>query len=102
MSFLWIVFCVLVGYFAKQKGRHPIFWGLLAFFFSPVLAGVLLILLDNPVGQSIKKRKKKAKTIGTAKVECSNCGGYVSSAASFCSNCGAEIDSEEIVVLQEE
>ena len=43
----WLGFCVGVGYYASKKGRSAFIWGLLAFFFSPLLAGVVLALLKD-------------------------------------------------------
>lgn len=43
-SIMWLVFCIGIGYYAKSKGRSAIGWGLGAFFFSPILAGLILAL----------------------------------------------------------
>ena len=43
----WIVLSVAIGYFAQERGRSAIGWGLAAAFFSPVLCFILLLLLNN-------------------------------------------------------
>ena len=52
--FIWFAFCVGIGYYANSKGRSAIAWGLLAFVFSPLLAGIVLALMkDKRVGNDI-------------------------------------------------
>lgn len=46
-SFGWLAMCFAVGYFAKGKGRNGIAWGIGAFFFSPILAGIILAMLKD-------------------------------------------------------
>jgi predicted RNA-binding Zn-ribbon protein involved in translation (DUF1610 family) len=47
MSLFWLLFCGLVAYFASEKNRNPILWGLLALFFSPLLVGIALALMKD-------------------------------------------------------
>lgn len=55
---LWLGLCAGVGYYASKKGRSAFIWGLLAFFFSPILAGVVLALLkDKTVSADITQLK---------------------------------------------
>ncbi|MFP4661843.1 MAG: zinc ribbon domain-containing protein [Halanaerobiales bacterium] len=47
MPILWFVFCGAVAYFAHQKGRSAIGWGLLAVFISPLIAGIALAIAKD-------------------------------------------------------
>ena len=43
----YIVFVVVSGIFANQRGRNPILWGLIATVISPIGAGIILALLPD-------------------------------------------------------
>lgn len=47
MELIWLGFCCAVAYWANGRGRSPLLWGILAFFFSPILAGVVLAMLSD-------------------------------------------------------
>lgn len=52
----WLAMCVLVGFFANGKGRNGFVWFVIAFLFSPLLAGVILACLkDLTVDQDLHK-----------------------------------------------
>jgi hypothetical protein len=40
----WLGLCIAVGYFADKKGRSALGWGAGAFFFSPIIAGIILAI----------------------------------------------------------
>lgn len=44
---IYLGFCIGVGVFASNKGRSGIGWSILAFLFSPLLAGVVLACLRD-------------------------------------------------------
>ena len=44
---LWLGLCVAIGYYASSKNRSAVLWALLAFLFSPLLAGLILALLKD-------------------------------------------------------
>ena len=47
MWILFILLCLLVGWFANKKfNRNFFIWSLIAFFFSPLLSVILLFILD--------------------------------------------------------
>ncbi len=55
---VWLGFCVAVGYYANSKNRNPVAWGLLAFVFSPLLAGLVLALLkDKKVAEDMSEMR---------------------------------------------
>jgi hypothetical protein len=43
----WLLFCFLVAKYAGDRGHSRFGWWLLAFLFSPLLAGLLLALVPN-------------------------------------------------------
>lgn len=43
----WLAFCAIVGYWAKERGRSPLLWGVLSIFISPLLAGVALAMMQD-------------------------------------------------------
>jgi len=47
MEIVWLLFCGLVGYWANQRGRSPVLWGVLALIISPLLAGVALAMMQD-------------------------------------------------------
>lgn len=50
MIFLfWILFSVGVGYLAKQNGRNPALWGVIALVISPILGLIILMLAESGV-----------------------------------------------------
>lgn len=52
----WLAMCVVVGYFASNKGRNGFIWFVISLIFSPLLAGVILACLkDLTVDQDLHK-----------------------------------------------
>lgn len=48
---IWLLFCGLVGFAAQSKGRSAAGWFLLAFLISPLIAGVV-VLIVGPAKQA--------------------------------------------------
>jgi hypothetical protein len=45
---LWLFLCVVTGMFAQiRRNRHGLGWGAVAFFFSPLVAFLLLLVLKE-------------------------------------------------------
>ena len=64
MSLIWLVFCGVVAYYASEKNRSPVAWGLLALVISPLLAGVALAMMkDLSVKEEINRLDKKTDNI---------------------------------------
>ena len=61
MEILWLIFCAGVAYYAKERGRNPFVWGVAAFIFSPILAGVVLAMLKDEQ-QATNTAEAKAET----------------------------------------
>ena len=47
MEIIWLLFCGAVAYWANERGRCPVLWGLLALVISPLLAGVALAMMQD-------------------------------------------------------
>ncbi|WP_293729515.1 zinc ribbon domain-containing protein [uncultured Phascolarctobacterium sp.] len=44
---IWLMFCGAVGYWADQRGRSPVLWGLLSLVISPLLTGIALAMMKD-------------------------------------------------------
>ncbi len=44
---VWLALSFAIGYFAQERGRSAIGWGLAAAFFSPLLCFIILLFLKN-------------------------------------------------------
>ncbi len=47
IMFFWFLFTFLVGYLAAQRGRSVLGWVLLSFFTSPLVAGLLVLIVGK-------------------------------------------------------
>lgn len=47
MEIMWIIGCIAVGYWANERGRSPVLWGLLAIAISPLLSGLILAMMED-------------------------------------------------------
>tara|TARA_R110001583_G_scaffold179730_3_gene336636 strand:+ start:338 stop:574 length:237 start_codon:yes stop_codon:yes gene_type:complete len=70
MFFPYILFVVLIGFWASKWNRSIIAFALLALILSPVIAVIALLFLGNNNPQ------------------CPSCRGYVDPSARKCKNCG--------------
>jgi hypothetical protein len=63
---LWLFAIIGVGWYANNKGRNPVLWGLLALFISPIIAGIILALSkDQKIEQKIEHIDRKTEIIRT-------------------------------------
>ena len=44
---IWILLCILVGYFAHLRGRNVWTWGIASFFFTPLIVGIVLAVMPT-------------------------------------------------------
>jgi len=90
----WIIFCVVIGVMAKNRGRSFLAFALLSAIISPI--GGLIVLLV--IGEKASSEQTTYKISGSdKKVEASSfMSNYDSGRAtrSFCSNCGAQVDAD--------
>lgn len=55
---IWLIFCGVVAYFAKERGKNPVLWGLASMFASPILTGIVLACQrDDKMQEEIMKTK---------------------------------------------
>lgn len=83
---VWLAFSIFVAIRAHARGRFGFGWFLLSIFFSPVLAGLALLLLpakNEPVAASANPQEDF--------VECLKCGELISRNTKICSFCGFEV-----------
>ncbi|WP_429142546.1 hypothetical protein [Aeromonas veronii] len=55
---LWLIMALVIGFIASTKNRSSFNWFLLAVFFSPVLAGLGLMLMGSLESEEEVKEKK--------------------------------------------
>jgi hypothetical protein len=60
---LWVVFAVMVGAAAAQRGRSGLGWFLLAVFISPLLAGILLAIFPDLRTRELLQGIRNARTV---------------------------------------
>lgn len=66
---LWFVISVVIAGAASNRGRSGFGWFLLSFFFSPLLAGILLLLLPDLVKDKLERRALHQQTISSQPFE---------------------------------
>lgn len=76
---VWLVLCALVATFAERKGRKGVGYFFLAFFFSPLIGGIVVLCVAD-------KNKK----------ECPYCMKSVSVNATVCPYCNKEIVTKKL------
>lgn len=62
--FFWVIFAVLMGAWAVGRGRSGWGFGLLSFFFSPILAAIVLLVmkdLKKAEAEDAQRRMDEAK-----------------------------------------
>lgn len=88
-----LLLCALVGKIAKQRGRSEMSWGALAFVITPLLAGLLLFILeDRSIGDSSPIRTTRSE--GGRKKTCSFCAEQIQFEATLCRFCHQALPKE--------
>lgn len=72
----WLLLSGVIAAWASSKGRNGLGWFLLALIFSPLLAGIMLLVA------------------GTG-YHCSVCKGTIHKEALICKHCGSHLDAGE-------
>lgn len=80
--FFWLLFAVLVGFFANNKGRSGFGFFLLSLLLSPLI-GFIIALLVKP---ELKVVEQKAIEQGDSK-KCPECAEIVKAEAKICRHC---------------
>ena len=83
---LWIVASIVVGVIASSRGRFWIPWMFLALAISPLLAGILVLVLPSKMPGATQPSVSE----GTGR-KCPMCAEIVRSEAIKCRFCGADL-----------
>jgi hypothetical protein len=75
---VWCGFAAAVGILAGNKGRNGFGWFVLALIISPLLAGILALVVSNLATEKSRR---------TGYVECPHCAEMVKAKASICPYC---------------
>src|SRR5215472_2543056 len=79
LVFFWLVFSLIIGFIARAYNRSGLIWFVLALVLSPLVAGILLLLLPRSrAGQR----------------QCPSCHEYVAIGAKKCHHCGHEFATD--------
>jgi phosphotransferase system glucose/maltose/N-acetylglucosamine-specific IIC component len=82
----WLIFAILVGVYASNKGRSGIGFFLLAVITSPLI-GFIIALVVSP---NTKVAEEKALSSGEMK-KCPHCAELVKVEATICKHCQSEL-----------
>lgn len=102
----WIIFCVVIGVMAKNRGRNSFAFALLSAIISPIGGLIVLLVMGEktPAEQTTYKisgSDKKAEASSfvsnynsdrASRSFCSNCGTQIDTGTKFCPKCGKQIN----------
>jgi hypothetical protein len=80
----WLGFSVIVAILASRRGRNGFGWFLLSALISPLLAGLLVLVLAN-----LKDEENKPSF--SSHVKCPDCRELVLKEARVCKHCGCKL-----------
>ena len=110
----WLVLCALVAGYADSKGRGPGKAFLLAFVLSPLIAFIIVALLEDKkaaADREMAAEARHAEMLAAAKAsapgdpaptasgdtrECPRCAEVIKAKAKVCRFCGAELEPMEV------
>jgi hypothetical protein len=85
LLFIWLGFAIVVGIAAAHRGRKGAAWLLLAVVTSPLIAGLLVLVLPDP-----NKERQQQELLKTAR-KCPLCAELVRREAIVCKHCGRDL-----------
>lgn len=94
---LWFIASVVVGVIANSRGRSGGGWFLLAMLLSPLLAGILALVLPSKLASAIQPTLDD----GTGR-KCPMCAEIVRAEAIKCRFCGADLPANARQALADE
>jgi len=85
---IWLVVSVVIGVLASKRGRNGFGWFLLAFVISPLLAGIILALIENLAPQQSQPETRFLSPVSADTKACPRCAEAIKKAATICRFCG--------------
>ena len=90
---LWLFLCVVVGYYANEKGRNMWAWGIASLVFTPVIVGIVLALMPDNTdkdggGRTAPSSNGSYEEDIVEEVRCPECGYLADAGEQFCPRCG--------------
>lgn len=89
--FFWVMFAVVVGVFAGNKGRSGVGWFLLSLVISPLLGFLFVAVLSNLKAEQERDAAKAAQPGPSTHVRCPACAEWVLPQATVCKHCGSAL-----------
>lgn len=87
----WLAFSVLVAFLAGSRGRNHFFWLVLSLALSPLISGILLLILPK-IGDVVPLRDELGEAITPqSHVKCPDCRELVRHDARKCKHCGTAL-----------
>lgn len=81
----WIIFAVVVGIAASNRGRSGFGWFLLSILLSPLLGLILVLVLPD------QKKQQAAHSDAAGRRPCPRCGEQIMRSAVVCRFCDADL-----------
>lgn len=89
--FFWFLLAIVVGVAASRKGRSGFGWFVLALFISPVIAGLLVLLVSDQREPGPPTDELGNAITPETHVKCPDCRELVRRDARKCKHCGAAL-----------
>ena len=87
---IWIFFSIIVGLLASKRSRSGFLYFLLSLIASPLLIGILVLVLGNSKVEAVAPTNS-AKSDDGDQVRCPECRELVRADARKCKHCGAAL-----------
>ena len=88
----WLAFAVAVGVLASNRGRSGFGWFVLAVLFSPLLAGLFVLVSRNLA-------TAKAEPTAATHMRCPACREWIQQGATVCRFCGTAVNAEAAAAM---
>lgn len=89
---VYLVFAAIIGFGASARGRSGAGWFFLALLISPLISGILLLLLPRATASASGDEVISPRT----HVRCPDCREFVRMDARKCKHCGCNLTPQEV------